>query len=104
MAWVITIARNLCRMNLRKRSKFSEESVEDMILTDLSEPSPEDSTIIKACFGILGERKREVVIMHAAAGLKHREIAEILKLPLSTVISRYNRAVKKLMQEMKGAL
>jgi RNA polymerase sigma-70 factor (ECF subfamily) len=35
-------------------------------------------------------------MLHAVAGFKHREIAGILELPLSTVLSKYNRALKKL--------
>ena len=32
----------------------------------------------------------------AVAGFKHREIAEFLRLPLATVLSKYSRASKKL--------
>ena len=31
-------------------------------------------------------------------GLKHREIAELVGLPLSTVLSKYNRSLKKMKQ------
>lgn len=106
-AWVISIARNLCRMKLRERSRFSEKSDEDILEILGAGPyrfSPEDRAVVRACFGLLGEREREVVIMHAVAGLKHREIAEILKQPISTVISRYNKAIKKLGKELEGAL
>jgi len=44
----------------------------------------------------LGER--EAVLLHLSAGLKFREIAKILNLPLATVFSRYNSALKKLRQ------
>lgn len=107
IAWVITIARNLCRMKLRQRSRLTDDPVEnvaELVNADDGKLSLEDKTVIKACLGILSEREREVVIMHAVAGLKHREIAEILKLPLSTVISRYNTAIKKLSKELEGAL
>ncbi len=90
--------------NVSKKSKFADESIDDLSLPDGDALTPEDTAVIKACFGILSEREREVVIMHASAGLKHREIAEILKQPLSTVLSRYNKAVKKLNDELKGAL
>ena len=32
----------------------------------------------------------------ALAGMKHREIASMLDMPLSTVLSKYNRSLKKL--------
>ena len=44
----------------------------------------------------LGER--EAVSLHLSAGLKFREIAKILGVPLSTVFSRYDSAIKKLRQ------
>ena len=37
-----------------------------------------------------------MVLLHAVSGLRHREIARDLGLPLSTVLSRYSRALKKL--------
>ena len=44
------------------------------------------------------------MILHALTGLKHREIAEILDLPLGTVISKYNRALKKMKKEIEGGV
>ena len=41
---------------------------------------------------------------HDAAGMKHREIASLLHLPLPTVLSKYNRALKKLREAMKEVL
>ncbi|MDY3015209.1 MAG: hypothetical protein SOR61_08565 [Evtepia sp.] len=34
------------------------------------------------------------------AGFKHREIGELLELGVSTVLSKYHRAIKKLKEEM----
>ena len=42
-------------------------------------------------------------MLHAAAGMKHREIAVLLEMPLATVLSKYHRAIKKLRAFMKGA-
>ena len=36
------------------------------------------------------------MFLHLVSGLKHREIAALLQLPLSTVLSGYNRALKKM--------
>ena len=44
----------------------------------------------------LSDQERQIVVLHALAGFKHRETASLLKMPLPTVISKYNRAVKKL--------
>ena len=44
----------------------------------------------------LGEDERQIVTLYITAGLKHREIARLLDMPLSTVINKYNRSLKKL--------
>lgn len=36
------------------------------------------------------------MVLHAVSGLKHIEIAKLLQLPLSTVLSKYSRSIKKL--------
>lgn len=43
-----------------------------------------------------------MVVLHALTGLKHREIAEILEIPTGTVLSKYNRALKKMRNELEG--
>ena len=35
-------------------------------------------------------------------GFRHREIAEVLDLPTGTVLSKYNRALKKMRKEMES--
>lgn len=41
-------------------------------------------------------------MLHAVAGLRHRESAALLEMPLATVLSKYARAVKKLKQAMEA--
>lgn len=45
---------------------------------------------------ILSDEERQIVTLYAVSGFKHREIAGFLDIPLPTVLSRYNRALKKL--------
>ena len=44
----------------------------------------------------LAPEERQIVVLHAVAGLKHREIAKLLDKPLSTILNKYRRALKKL--------
>ena len=50
----------------------------------------------------LSDDERQIVMLHAISGLKHREIAEMLDTPQATVISKYNRALGKLRALMGG--
>ena len=43
------------------------------------------------------------MLLHASSGMKHREIAQSMDMPLSTVLSRYNRAMKKLQKYLSGS-
>ena len=84
-------------MNLRRKSRFSDEPLETAVyMPENEELTSEDKIVIRKCIETLGDSEREIVILHAVSGFKHREIAEILGLPLSTVLSKYNRAIKKL--------
>ena len=41
-------------------------------------------------------------LLHAVTGLKHREIAALLELPLPTVLSKYHRAIRKMRADLEG--
>ncbi|WP_097006868.1 RNA polymerase sigma factor [Lacrimispora amygdalina] len=101
LAWMFTIARNLCYMRFREQKHDSDITLEDLSGTETGEVCSEiemaaDKMVLLAALSILKEEEREVVLLHTSAGMKHREIAASLKIPLATALSRYNRAMKKL--------
>ena len=57
--------------------------------------SAEDRMALTALLTALEDQERQIVTLHALTGLKHREIAALLGLPLPTVLSKYSRALKK---------
>ena len=98
MAWILTIAKNLCLMQLRQRKKTADTPLEDLAFA-LTAPDgvlTENRLVIEGCLNQLNDEERQIVILHAVAGIKHREIAKLLDLALPTVLSKYNRALKKL--------
>ena len=100
MAWVFTIARNLCLMKIRSNSRINKSAIEDLEnsldYSTTHNGQVEDRMVLNCALSILSEEERTIVILHAVSGLKHHEIAKNLDLPLSTVLSKYNRALKKL--------
>jgi len=111
MAWLFTIARNLCYMKLRRQNAVSSVSLEEMreqetgwepgtLCRDI-ELAPEKQVLLEL-LKTLKEEERSVILLHVASGMKHREIAEALNLPLSTVLSRYRRAIKKLEDQLEA--
>ena len=104
MAWIFRIARNIAYMKLRRKKKFFMSSIDDMeIAVEFSDVSNmEDRMVLENAFRVLNLEERQIVILHAVSGLKHKEISSIVKKPLSTVLSKYNRAIKKLEKAVKG--
>lgn len=63
----------------------------------------EDRMALSALLAALEDTERQIVVLHALSGLKHREIAEMMQMPLPTVLSKYHRAMKKLRLAWKEA-
>lgn len=104
MGWILTVTRNLALMELRRRQKHGalDDQEWDAIPGSDTSLSPEDRAVLQDALAALAEEERRIVVLHAVTGLKHREIAAQLELPLATVLSKYHRALKKLKVLMKG--
>ncbi|WP_308588845.1 RNA polymerase sigma factor [uncultured Oscillibacter sp.] len=103
MAWLLTVVRNLCMDILRRRSRTESLSGAEGCFEDRPAVTQEDRMLLRALLEALGDEERQVVTLHALGGLKHRETAELLGLPLATVLSKYSRALKKLNAAWKEA-
>ncbi len=104
LAWIFTITRNLSMSRLRTNVRvnvLSNELLED----DLSlsyKISSDDKLVLQAALKILDQEEREIILLHAISGFKHREIAKALSLSLGTVLSKYHRGINKLRKYLKG--
>ncbi len=103
LAWMFTIAKNLHLSNIRSEKRYSYEGTIELennlkfsYVTD-----PEDKIVLEATLAILAEDERQIVLLHAVSGLKHKEIAKSIGIPLSTALSKYHRALKKLKENLK---
>lgn len=104
MAWLLAIARNLALMKLRERARTQDLPPEDWesFSIDSHDVTTEDRTVLAAALSTLSDEERQIIMLHVTAGLKHRETAQLLELPLSTVLSKYRRALSKLKQKLEG--
>lgn len=108
--WFYTIAINIAKTNLRKKSRhnsisisdFDPDNEKDFELT-ANVISPEDSAnasieniYIQKAINSLNEKFREVIILRDIQDLEYEEIAQITNLPLGTVKSRINRGRERL--------
>ena len=105
MAWIFTITRNLALLCLRQKNKMIPFSAEDLQehLEEISQVTSVDRIVLEALLKSLQDTERQILVLHALSGMKHREIASLLQIPLPTVLSKYHRAVKKLGKIMKEA-
>jgi len=99
--WVYRIARNLSVDALRQRGVRREQALED----EHPDPGPnpeetsaqsESARIISRILEQLPLEQREVFVLREVAGLSFKEIAELTRNPLNTVLGRMHLAVKKL--------
>ena len=88
MAWILTITRNLCLQKLRS-SRACDVPLEEL------EPYLRERAALTLEDRALSDSEREILLLHAVSGFKHREIADMLALPLATVLSKYSRSLKK---------
>ncbi len=91
MNWIFTITKNKALSKIRKRKNTIE--LEDNTFSFSNE---EDQLFFKVLMEQLKEEERTIILLHLLWGFKHREIAEILDSKVSTILSKYNRAIKKL--------
>lgn len=98
MAWIITIELNIIRrqFQLKSRTVSIEEGFEKLSCSEDMEGAIATSVFINDMLKLLNEDEREIIVLHDVSGFKHREIAELVEKPLATVLSKYNRAIKKL--------
>lgn len=98
MAWIITIERNLIKrwFQLQVRTAVIDDSLENTFYRSDFESERINSEFLRELLKTLSEEEREIISLHVVSGFKHKEIARLLCKPLSTVLSKYNRAIKKL--------
>ncbi len=100
LAWILTIVRNLCYSRMRTGGMCEDISEYEDLVHGNDHGSVLDRIVLQEALSKLDFEERQIVILHSLTGLKHREIAEILDLPVGTVLSKYNRSIKKLKKQL----
>ncbi len=103
-AWLLKIVRNTCytwlRENRGEMIKQFQEGTQDPPSTY---PDPEtefiekaNSDLVRRAIEAISLEYREVLILRELEGLSYKEIAQIIEVPLGTVMSRLSRGRKEL--------
>ncbi|MCI8526658.1 MAG: RNA polymerase sigma factor [Oscillospiraceae bacterium] len=97
-AYLFASARHLALDALRRRGADAPlEGVEAACEMDL-----EGRMDVERALAALPEVERQIVTLHLNAGLKFREAAAVLEMPLGTVLWRYRKAVERLRLQLEG--
>lgn len=104
MAWLFTIARNLCYNFFRDSNRFESLDGEEELVIPVNshEEGCLDRQVLGEVLTKLNEKERAVILLNVVSGYKFREIAVMMQEPLGTVLSSYRRGVKKLQDAVGG--
>ena len=104
MGWLLAVCRNLCLMRLRREERHAALSEEEWDAIPARECGldADERALLQGALASLTDEERRIVLLHAVTGLKHRELAALLELPLPTVLSKYHRALKKMRSFLEG--
>ena len=100
--WLYTILRNSYLKGFRRRTPISATSLALDIesIAEKTPQSPVDQERLQAALNELPERFKLVVMLFYFEERPYREIAELLEVPLGTVMSRLSRAKAHLRQRL----
>lgn len=103
MAWILTIAKNVCLMKFRQNRHVTfmayDEAPEELDCSQIQEE--EDRLVLETAFRVLSKEECQIIVLHAVSGMKHREISQIMGIPLSTILSKYHRGIQKLREQLE---
>jgi len=123
--WMYTIAANLCRDELKRRKRHGTISLDEpragegpgeawslaLAMADETSENPRESAeetehraALWRAVDALPDELRVTLELQTVHGLKYREVAKILGIPLGTVQSRIHNAVKLLRKQFRDVL
>jgi RNA polymerase sigma-70 factor (ECF subfamily) len=110
-AWILAIVRNECRSKSpsRRDAKWAESvpfdeeiHTAESISADALALETEAKETIREALDLLPIEFREVVILREIQGLSYQEIADIVKAPIGTIMSRLSRGRARLEKTVKA--
>jgi RNA polymerase sigma-70 factor (ECF subfamily) len=110
--WLLRIAANVCRDELRRRVRRPSSSLDMALEAGVPEPphddpSPEDAALsselragLEAALALLPDEQRIAIVLCDVQGLDYAEIAGVMKTSLGTVKSRIARGRLRMREAM----
>lgn len=109
LPWLLTIARNLCidRQRRKKPDLLENEGTvaDETPGADEKLATRQEISMLALAFEKLPENQREAVALHHLDGLQYREVADVLEVPIGTVMTWLHRgraALRNMMDKMQN--
>jgi RNA polymerase sigma-70 factor (ECF subfamily) len=110
-AWLLAVVRNTCLTWLKKKGQADVE-FDEQLHGAADEAASAESVLmneaalgsLQGCLEGLPLEFREVLILRELEELSYKEISDITRVPVGTVMSRLARGRKRLQRCMEGAL
>jgi RNA polymerase sigma-70 factor, ECF subfamily len=111
-AWILKIVRNTCYSWARKNRGASEEEFDETAHTKQEGRDDAESKLVdreegervRRALEALPAAFREVLVMREIEGLSYKEIAEVMGVPMGTVMSSLSRARQKLREQLESPI
>jgi RNA polymerase sigma factor (sigma-70 family) len=111
-AWLLAVVRNTCFTWLRKRGDQPTVEFDERMHSDAGDSSDAESVLLNRavlgslhdCLEALPLEFRDVIVLRELEEMSYKEISDIARVPIGTVMSRLARARKRLQQCLAGAL
>jgi RNA polymerase sigma-70 factor (ECF subfamily) len=112
--WFYSILKNLCMNHLNRIRRRREDSIDEMAEVEGQAPIPvqtisPEQTVVRKDLGTkigralqrLRPKEREIIILQHLQDYSYREIADLLDIPIGTVMSRLYSARRALRRELE---
>ena len=105
--WVFTILHNLAVNRLRQTARRGQHVALDDVDEDLmaQRPTQDDGLTgadVMSAIQLLPEEQRSVLLLVAVEDLSYAQVAEVLDIPIGTVMSRLSRGRERLRQILEN--
>lgn len=101
-AWIFQVSRNLA-IDYKRKERETKLLSEETEATSFSLENTVNTRVdVESALKVLPEEEREIVTLRLNAELKFKDIAELLKTPLGTVLWRYRKAISQMQKELTG--
>jgi RNA polymerase sigma-70 factor (ECF subfamily) len=102
--WLQGIGFNLVREQLRQWDRFRLVQTDDPLNAVSPDLPAEDRIDLERSIQMLPDNQRVVLVLHDIQGMKHREIAELLGIPIGTSKSHLSRSRHTLGRMLSGVM